>query len=531
MIDIQSISNMTNEELNDNLELRLELINNLSSYNIHIEGFSSLNDAPNTVLFSVYKNVKRLYKSEENNSMQRSGFLNNMNNSVNQNKNFMYCKHCGFKNDNDAKFCNKCGQKFEELEEKKITSFLNDKFSKITGADNYKKKIAELEKTIDDIHQNKIKIESKELENLRNNNKILKEENKKITEDIKNSKELLQALESTILDEEYNLFEYDNLSSDDCQNKLSMLKIDEKELIKNNKAIIPFSYNYNTIAKKTLENNKKQLLNLFNSECEIVISNVSITNIDQSRIKLNKIFELDNKIFETDYIQLSKEFLKLKLEKLTLLYNYQKKKKEEQEQQKAIRQQMLEEEKVRKEIEKEKQRIEKEEKQFNGEIKKLMQYMQKSNNDIEKQLYIDKIKELEEKINLLAKDKERVIDREQNTRAGFVYIISNIGSFGENVYKIGMTRRLEPMDRVKELGDASVPFEFDVHAMIFSEDAPALETLLHQHFEKNRVNKINPRKEFYKVDLKEIEKLVKEKFNSTTEFVMLPKAEEFNQSK
>ena len=93
------------------------------------------------------------------------------------------------------------------------------------------------------------------------------------------------------------------------------------------------------------------------------------------------------------------------------------------------------------------------------------------------------IKQMKRKIKTLESEKTDVINREQNAKAGFVYIISNIGSFGENIFKIGMTRRLEPMDRIKELSSASVPFEFDVHAMIFSEDAPALESSLHQHFD------------------------------------------------
>ncbi|MFC5872987.1 GIY-YIG nuclease family protein [Chryseobacterium arachidis] len=92
----------------------------------------------------------------------------------------------------------------------------------------------------------------------------------------------------------------------------------------------------------------------------------------------------------------------------------------------------------------------------------------------------------------------------QQTKSGNVYIISNIGSFGENVYKIGMTRRLEPLDRVRELGDASVPFEFDVHAMIYSDDAPALERQLHKKFLKSQLNKINPRKEFFRLGINEI---------------------------
>lgn len=190
---------------------------------------------------------------------------------------------------------------------------------------------------------------------------------------------------------------------------------------------------------------------------------------------------------------------------------------------------MLEEEKVRREIEREKNRIEKEEHQFRNEVSKLMKYLQKA-SDIEKQLYIDKIQELEDKLKLLEKDKENVLQREQNTRAGYVYVISNIGSFGENIYKIGMTRRLEPMDRVKELGNASVPFEFDVHAMIFSEDAPKLENILHETFRENQVNKVNPRKEFYNVPLEKIEEVVKNNYNATVTFTMIAQATQYRES-
>lgn len=191
---------------------------------------------------------------------------------------------------------------------------------------------------------------------------------------------------------------------------------------------------------------------------------------------------------------------------------------------------MLEEEKARREIEREKAKLEKEEIQFKNEVDKLMKYLSKANDDVEKQLYVDKIHELEEKLRLLEKDKENILEREQNTRAGFVYIISNIGSFGEDIYKIGMTRRLEPMDRVKELGDASVPFEFDVHAMIFSEDAPALETILHNTFKEHQVNLVNPRKEFYKVSLSEIEKVVKENYNATVTFTQVAEAAQYRES-
>ena len=127
--------------------------------------------------------------------------------------------------------------------------------------------------------------------------------------------------------------------------------------------------------------------------------------------------------------------------------------------------------------------------------------------------------------------KERAISRAQETKSGHVYIISNLGSFGENVYKIGMTRRLEPLDRVKELGDASVPFTFDLHAMIFSENAPELENLLHKEFDDRRINKVNYRKEYFKVTLDEIEQVVLNKFEKEVDFIKDIEAQQFRETK
>lgn len=124
---------------------------------------------------------------------------------------------------------------------------------------------------------------------------------------------------------------------------------------------------------------------------------------------------------------------------------------------------------------------------------------------------------------------KRALSMAQQTKSGHVYVISNIGSFGEDVYKIGMTRRLEPLDRVKELGDASVPFKFDVHAMIYSEDAPDLENELHKEFENNRVNLVNRRREYFNVSLDLIEEVVL-KNNSEIEFIKVPEAGEYRES-
>lgn len=266
------------------------------------------------------------------------------------------------------------------------------------------------------------------------------------------------------------------------------------------------------------------------SEASSILAVVSATNVEKQRSALAKSYETINTIFSTDGLQLNKQLLEYRLKELNLLYTYQEKKALEQEEQKAIRAQMLEEEKVRREIEREKAKVEKEETQFKNEVDKLMKYLAKADDDVQKQLYVDKIKELEEKIKLLEKDKENILQREQNTRAGFVYIISNIGSFGEDIYKIGMTRRLEPMERIDELGSASVPFPFDVHAMIFSEDAPTLETTLHNTFRANQVNLVNPRKEFYNVPLSEIERVVKENYNATVTFTQIAEAAQYRES-
>ena len=191
---------------------------------------------------------------------------------------------------------------------------------------------------------------------------------------------------------------------------------------------------------------------------------------------------------------------------------------------------MLEEEKARKEIENQQKQVLKDKQQFTNEINRLTKYMQNTNFDSEKQLYIDKIKELEDKLKKLELAQQNLNLRMQNAKAGFVYVISNIGSFGENVYKRGMTRRLEPMDRIRELSNASVPFPFDVHAIIFSENAPELEQKLHNHFNDMRVNKINNRKEFFRVNMIEIEQFIKANFNNTVKFTEDTLSSEYRES-
>ena len=334
-------------------------------------------------------------------------------------------------------------------------------------------------------------------------------------------------LEGEVLVETVRIDAYRDMKSEDLKNQITMLRSKEDEMIKNGGAV---QITKPSREKKFLNNQSKQILRCFNSEATALLASVTFKNVDSIRAKISRSYETANKIFADDGVQITPEYVAAKLDELTLIYAQIVKEEEEREQRKAIREQMVEEEKVRREIEREKAKIDKETTQFSNEVKKLMGYLQKSSNDVERQLYVDKISELEAKIKSLEKDKENVLQREQNTRAGFVYIISNIGSFGEGVYKIGMTRRLDPMERISELSSASVPFVFDVHAMIFSDDAPALEACLHQTFRDYQVNRVNNKKEFFRVDLDQIKDIVKKNHNATVQFIDIPDAAEYRET-
>jgi len=274
----------------------------------------------------------------------------------------------------------------------------------------------------------------------------------------------------------------------------------------------------------------KLIVRSFNNECDACIVSVKFNNIDSIEKRIRKAFETLNKLGQRMTITLSQQYLDLKLQELYLCYEYQVKKQEEKEEQKRLREQMREDAKVQREIEEAKLRVEKEEKHFIKAIQKISEQLATAKTEDERIIFEEQKRQLEGKLTVIEKDKLDILNREQNTRAGYVYIISNVGSFGKNVYKIGVTRRLDPSDRVDELGDASVPFDFDIHAAIFSDDAPRLETALHRAFDHRRLNLINNRREFFYVTLEEIEAEVKKNFNKAVEFVRIPEADEFRQS-
>ena len=208
-------------------------------------------------------------------------------------------------------------------------------------------------------------------------------------------------------------------------------------------------------------------------------------------------------------------------------YNYYVKKEQAKQEQAAIREQMRQEAAERKALEAEKKKIEAEESKYQGEIERVQKQISDAAGE-EADMLMKRVRELEAMLSDVRVKKDDVL-RLQNGRAGTVYVISNLGSFGENIFKIGMTRRLTPQDRIDELGSASVPFNFDVHSFIFSQDAVALEGQLHQRLNNQRVNKVNLRKEFFYSSVEELEAIVNE-IDPSAEFTRTMVAEDFRQS-
>jgi len=190
---------------------------------------------------------------------------------------------------------------------------------------------------------------------------------------------------------------------------------------------------------------------------------------------------------------------------------------------------MREEQKAIQEYERTIRDAEKEEKLYENLLEKAKLELAKA-SESEKVIMSARVAQLEAELAEALAKSERAKSMAEQTRKGYIYVISNIGSFGEDVYKIGMTRRLDPMDRVRELGDASVPFPFDVHAMIYYEDAPKLENQLHKEFNNNRVNAVNLRKEFFRVELDKVRVTVEKLTNNEADFKMTVLAEQYNET-
>lgn len=350
---------------------------------------------------------------------------------------------------------------------------------------------------------------------------------------IKEKKEEIVWMEDEVLVQEFGLYkpQFDFASSLDYKEKLSEIRATQKDLIKNKQAVTGNTqWQVNGSAakgKKMVSDTQKLLLRAFNSECDELVSKVKYTNFDASLDRIYKSAEAISKLGSIMAISITQNYLSAKVKELRLAFEYQTKKQQEKEELKAARAEQREQAKIQKELEEQRRKIEKEQTHYQTAFEKLKIQLEANPNDPD---LLSKKAELENQLSDIDKALNDVDYRQANMKAGYVYIISNIGAFGENVYKIGMTRRLEPQDRVDELGDASVPFNFDVHAMIFSDDAPALEAALHRAFENRKLNMVNQRREFFNVTLDEIKMEVKKNFDKTVEFIDVPDAEQFRVS-
>jgi hypothetical protein len=261
--------------------------------------------------------------------------------------------------------------------------------------------------------------------------------------------------------------------------------------------------------RKQINQTLRLMLRAFNGECDAAVAKVRYNNVLVMEARIRKAHEAVNNLAQVQMCRITPAYLDLKLEELFLAHEYQEKLQEEKEEQRRIREQIREEEIALRELERARAEAEKEELRYAEALRKATEQAERSVGEKQQKL-LWQVEELQRRLAEARTNKERAIAQAQLTRSGHVYVISNVGSFGEGVYKIGMTRRLDPMDRVRELGDASVPFHFDVHAIIYSEDAPGLECKLHRLFHQRRVNLVNERKEFFRVGIDEIARAVRE---------------------
>lgn len=415
-------------------------------------------------------------------------------------------------------------------------------------------KIKDEIKNLNNIKDTKIKelrkIEEKATKELKNNISKLNEKRNFLQKDISNlnfrkleKEKVIEELNNEIIElrdevllQSFSLYkpQYDFINSAQYKYKLDDIREDQKNMIRQDQAVLgDTNWTVNNDArkgKKMVNDTKKLLLRAFNSECEYVISKVRYNNFDTCLKRIKKASETISKLGVVMNISIHNRYYELKVQELRLALEYQQMKQREKEEQQELRARMREEAKIQREIEEARKKAEKEKKHYLNALKEAQKQLAECTDETQRNALTEKLDEMQTQVSKIDKNLADIDYREANQRVGYVYVISNIGSFGENIYKIGMTRRLNPQERVDELGNASVPFNFDVHAMIFSKDAPALENALHHAFDDRKVNMVNKRREFFNVSLDEIEKVVKENFDGSVEFEKTALAEQYRES-
>lgn len=320
-----------------------------------------------------------------------------------------------------------------------------------------------------------------------------------------------------------------HLHSDNSKELKKLSNATKKEITN---LLTAYENRYTTKANKTIYN--LMIIGL-QSEMQILLYKLTYEKLDVTKQLVKDIMTKylviaaeGNKAILPTITKFISEIEPLYLELVDIEYRYYIYRQREKEEQKAIKEQMKQEAEERKALEAERKKLEQEENKFKTEIERNREILESETDEIKIQQLRSRLLELELQLDSVENKKEEIASLALG-KAGYVYIISNMGSFGDNTFKIGMTRRMEPQQRVDELGSASVPFRFDVHALIFSDDAVGLESELHKKLSNHRVNKVNYRKEFFKTDIASLELLVEE-IDPTAEFNTTMFAEEYNQT-
>lgn len=372
-------------------------------------------------------------------------------------------------------------------------------------------------------------------EELSNTEKSVEEIRKQIAvleTEIENKKAQIVSFDDEILAQEFGLYKprFNFTNVEQYKEKLKEIRDGEKQVVKrineqakNSKWTVNGS---NAQGRKMVSDICRLLMTAFNGACDDIIRRVKFSNIEKSVDSIDKQADKISKYGRVIGISIPAEYISLKKSEAYVSYEYAKFKEEEKERLREQREREREEKKLAKEIAEKRKKLEKERKQYQQELTSVYERLKGAEGETKEALEAKKA-ELEEKLTDNEKAKEDVDYREANQRAGYVYVISNIGSFGDDVFKIGMTRRLDPYERIRELGDVSVPFKFDVHAMIFTDDAPGLESTLHKEFEDRKLNLVNQRREFFKCSLEEIKSAILKNYDKTVEFTDFPDAEQF----
>ena len=446
----------------------------------------------------------------------------------------------------------KVKQMTEELQrdyDQKQTKLQEEYLEKQRAAEiDLKNHISDLEHTISELDAESLK-KRYSLNDLRIQESKLNKSLKTQTNKLNRSKELVKAINYAL--DNYLNYEPSQDSIKLPENDLSDLEaitpsiilklhcMDVKDLRKAyrendkqiNSVLEKYSARYTTKANQAIY---KLMVIALRAELQNILYNLKYEKLDKSiedvktvTQKYLKIAADGNQSIAGTLTKFIGEIEYLFINAVKIEYNYYVKKEQARQEQLAIREQMRQEAEERKALEAERKKVEKEESKYQTEIDKLKEQLSAA-KDEEMEKLNARILALQAQLAEVVVKKEEISNL-ANGKAGNVYIISNLGSFGENVFKIGMTRRLNPQDRVNELGDASVPFKFDVHSFIFSDDAVGLESKLHNILNEKRVNKVNMRKEFFYTTVDELEKLVTE-IEPTAEFNKTKLAEEFRQS-